>query len=339
MALGNAKTGRALVTGGAGFIGSELVAQLVASAWDVVVLDNLATGRWENLEGVPLAPGGRITGDVRDAALLARVLPGIDTMFHLACRGLRFGLHAPRETHEVNATGTLIALEAARNAAVRRFVYVSSSEVYGAATRVPMAEDGPTLPTTAYGASKLAGEAYARAYHGSRELAVTIVRPFNSYGPRAHHEGDAGEVIPKFALRALAEQPLTIFGDGAQTRDFTFVSDTARGIALAATIEAAVGETVNLGSGNEMSIRAVALAVLDAVGGSRSSLRFDAPRPGDLPRLCADIDKAQRLLGYRATVPFHEGLALLIEWYGRDRSEAERLLRADVVRNWEPAVG
>ena len=333
------ESGRALVTGGAGFIGSELVAQLVASGWDVVVLDNLATGRWENIDGLGLAADAKITGDVRDAALLARLTAGVGTVFHLACRGVRFSLHSPRETHDVNASGTLAVLEAARSAGTRRFVYVSSSEVYGAAGEPPMREDGPTFPTTAYGASKLAGEAYARAYHHSYGMPATIVRPFNSFGPRSHHEGDAGEVIPKFVLRALAGRALTIFGDGKQTRDFCYVSDTARGIVLAATADEALGQTINLGSGSELSIRDLAQAVLAAVGHERASVRFEAGRPGDLQRLRAATEKAQRLLGFRPTVSFNDGLARLIAWYGRDSRRAETLLRADVVRNWETAHG
>jgi len=326
---------RAFVTGGAGFIGSELVAQLIAGGWDVVVLDNLATGRWENLDGLPLSDSAKITGDVRDPELIARLMAGADTVFHLACRGVRFSLHSPIETHEVNAGGTLAMLEAARHAGIRRFVHVSSSEVYGTAGDPPMREDGLTLPTTAYGASKLAGEAYARAYHCCFGVPVTIVRPFNSFGPRAHHEGDAGEVIPKFVLRALAGQHLTIFGNGGQTRDFCYVSDTAHGIMLAAAVEGALGETINLGSGNELSIRNLALSVLKAVGNVHASLRFDEARPGDLPRLCAETDKAKRMLGFSPTVSFSEGLTRLIAWYGRDIKVAEKLLPQDSIRNWE----
>jgi UDP-glucose 4-epimerase len=333
------KPGRALVTGGAGFIGSEVVGQLVASGWEVVVLDNLVTGRWENLDSLALPASGRVTGDVRNAALLARLLEGVDTVFHLACRGVRFSLHSPLETHEVNASGTLAVLDAARHAGIRRFVQVSSSEVYGTAGNPPMREDGPTFPTTAYGASKLAGEAYARAYHHCYGVPVTIVRPFNSFGPRSHHEGDAGEVIPKFVLRALAGQHLTLFGDGQQTRDFCYVSDTARGIILAATVADALGETINLGSGRELSIGDLAQSVLVALGSDPALLRFEAARPGDLPCLRAATEKAQRLLGFCPEVSFSEGLSRLIAWYGRDSTQAEKLLRDDVIRNWEAADG
>ena len=224
---------KALVTGAAGFIGSELVRQLVAGGRRVVALDNLAAGSWENLDGVE--PVERITGDVREPRDVARAVRGVAVVFHLACLNLRHSLHSPSESHDVNATGTLAVLEAARAAEVDRFVCVSSSEVYGAARTVPMSEDHPTFPATAYGAAKLAGEAYARAFHQSYGLATVIVRPFNTYGPRCHHEGSSGEAIPKFLLRARAGLPLVIFGDGEQTRDFTYVSDTARGILLAGT--------------------------------------------------------------------------------------------------------
>jgi len=327
---------RALVTGGAGFIGSELVAQLVENGWDVVVLDNLATGRWENLDGLPLSNYAKITGDVRDTGLVMRLTAGADIVFHLACRGVRFSLHSPRETFEVNAGGTLAVLEAARHAGIRRFVHVSSSEVYGVARDLPMHEDGPTFPATPYGASKLAGEAHARACYRCFGVPVTIVRPFNSFGPRSHHEGDAGEVIPKFVLRALAGKHLIIFGNGMQTRDFCHVTDIARGIMLAATRAGVIGETINLGSGIERSIRSVAEEVLAAVGRGPASLRFDTPRPGDPPRMWASTDKAQRLLGFSPTVSFDEGISRLIAWYGRDAKAAEKLLRQDSVRNWEP---
>ncbi len=328
-------TRRALVTGGAGFIGSELVHQLVQAGWQVCVLDDLSTGRWQNLADLAAEHLTCVTGDVRDAALLARLLPGTDTVFHLACRGVRFSLHSPLETHEVNASGTLALLQALRHSPVRRLLHVSSSEVYGLSPDARLGEDSATLPTTAYGASKLAGEAYARAYGCCYGVPVTVVRPFNSFGPRSHHEGDAGEVIPKFILRALAGDSLTIFGDGAQTRDFCHVSDTARGLLLAATVDAALGQTLNLGSGQAMSIRELAQAVLDAVGATGAQLRFDAARPGDLPRLCADTSRAQRLLGFRAELPFAVGLARLVDSFRRDPQGAKSLLRQDVVRNWE----
>jgi len=316
-----------LVTGAAGFIGSELVSQIVAAGHRVIALDSLATGRWENLDG--LGEVECITGDVRDGSLLQRILPRVSVVFHLACLNLRQSLLDPVGSHDVNASGTLNLLETARRAAIQRIVQVSSCEIYGTASTVPMTELHPASPTTPYGASKLAGEAYARAYHRSYGLPVTIVRPFNSYGPRCHHENSSGEVIPKFMLRALAGLPLVIFGDGTQTRDFTYVSDTARGIMLAGLTPQALGETINLGSGAEVSIRHLAARIAP-----QAQCIHEAPRPGDVQRLLSCTARASALLGYRASVGLDEGLQKLDAWYKRLDATPEQLLQTEVVRNW-----
>ena len=222
-----------LVTGGAGFIGSELVRQLASRGERVVAVDNLVNGKRENVEPV-LSEGVRLlVADIRDLEALKPHLPEVRIVYHLACLGVRHSVHSPQENHEVNGTATLRLLGACREAGVDKFVYVSSSEVYGTAKWAPMTEDHPAFPCTVYGASKLAGECYARAYHRTYGYPTVVVRPFNTYGPRSHHEGDSGEVIPKFLLRTLVGRPMVVFGDGTQTRDFTFVSDTAAGIILA----------------------------------------------------------------------------------------------------------
>ena len=323
------------MTGGAGFIGSELVAQLVAEGRSVRVLDNFATGSRENLAGLPPKLVTVIEGDVRDARMMAEVMPRGGTVFHLACLGVRHSLRAPRENHEVNATGTLAVLEAARAAGVARVVHVSSSEIYGPARTAPMTEEHPAFPTTVYGASKLAGEAYARAAWITQGLPVVVVRPFNAYGPRCHHEGDSGEVIPRFLLRTLAGREVVIFGDGAQTRDFTQVGDTARGLRLAGTVEAAIGGTFNLGSGRERTIREIADAVARALGMPPPAVRHAAPRPGDVRRLISDSTLARRVLGYAPRVPFEDGLRELAAWYRGRGSAPETLLEGEVERNWE----
>ncbi len=218
-----------VVTGGAGFIGSSLVRTLADAGASVTVVDNLVNGTRENLADV-LGPRCNLSvADVRDRAAMTVALTGADVVFHLACLGVRHSIHAPVENHDVNASGTLTLLEAARSAGVGRFVYVSSSEVYGTARYAPMPEDHPTEPLTVYGGSKLAGERYTHAYFRTYGMETVVVRPFNAFGPRCHHEGDSGEVIPKFMLRCLAGLPMVVFGDGTQTRDFTFVTDTARG--------------------------------------------------------------------------------------------------------------
>jgi UDP-glucose 4-epimerase len=329
---------RVLVTGGAGFIGSELVRQLVAAGREVEVLDDLVNGTAENLRDVPSERYRLTVGDVRDGAAVAAALRGADVVFHLACLGVRHSIHSPLENHEVNARGTLTVLHEARAAGVWRFVYVSSSEVYGTALTAPMTEDHPTYPMTVYGASKLAGEAYTRAFHRTYGFATVVVRPFNAYGPRSHHEGDCGEVIPRFMLRARAGRPLMVFGDGEQTRDFTEVSDTARGILSAGFCDGAIGETVNLGSGRETSINDLARAVRAVVGaspgGGVAEVVHEEGRPGDVRRLIADTFKARSLLGFEPRVALSEGLQRLRDWYVGLGRAPEELLENEVERNW-----
>ena len=326
---------KALVTGGAGFIGSELVRQLHAAGADVVVIDDLSTGRRVNLARVDGARVRLIVADILDERRLTEAMRGVDVVFHLACRGVRHSLHSPAESHAVNATGALTVLEAARRTNVSRLVYVSSSEVYGTARWAPMTEDHPTFPTTVYGAAKLAGEGYARAYHRAYGFPAVVVRPFNAYGPHCHHEGDSGEVIPKFVLRSLTGRSLVVFGDGRQTRDFTYVADTARGILQAGRVDDAIGETINLGSGREVTINDLAAEVA-AVTGRPTDIVHDDPRPGDVLRLCADSTKARALLGFEPHVGLREGLARVRDWYNGRGQELESLLAQDVVRNWQP---
>ncbi len=325
----------ALVTGGAGFIGSELVRQLAARGFRVRVIDNLINGRRENLADVLNDKVELEVADVRDGSIIS-LLKHTDIVFHLACLGVRHSIHSPIENHEVNASATLKLLKASRDAGVKRFVYVSSSEVYGTARTAPITEDHPTWPMTVYGASKLAGEAYTRAFWETYRYPTTVVRPFNAYGPRCHHEGDSGEVIPKFLLRCLAGKPMVIFGDGTQTRDFTFVGDTASGILSAGLSEASIGQTINIGSGKEIQVRELARTIAAALGRPDAEVTHVEPRPGDVLRLLADSSKANRLFGFKSTISLLEGISRLRDWYMSQKKSPAELLEQEIVRNWEP---
>ena len=322
------------MTGGAGFIGSALARRLVGSFDEVTALDDLSSGTSDNIEGVDVEFH---EGSILDEELVERLVAGVDIVFHLACKGVRHSIHDPRANHEVNATGTLVMLEASRQAGVRRFVYTSTSEVYGTATRAPMDEDHPTYPHTVYGGGKLAGEAYTRAYHRTYGVETVVIRPFNAYGPRSHHEGDSGEVIPKFLVRAMNGLPPVIFGDGFQTRDFTHVDDTAAGIALAGESQAVVGETVNLGSGSEVRIDDLAMTILKAVGREDLEPVHDDPRPGDVLRLIADSTRARRLMGWEPTIGLPEGIRSLLDWHAHRGTDWPLALSQDRERNWEAA--
>ncbi|MCA9914288.1 MAG: SDR family NAD(P)-dependent oxidoreductase, partial [Anaerolineae bacterium] len=260
--MGTLEGATVVVTGGAGFIGSALVRLLLADGAAVRVVDNLVNGKRDNLAEIENHANFTFyEEDIRNVDAMREIMRGSDIVYNLACLGVRHSIHSPHENHDVNATATLHMLSSAREIGVGRFVYVSTSEVYGTARTVPMTEEHPTFPHTVYGGSKLAGESYTRAFHETYQYPTVVVRPFNAYGPRSHHEGDSGEVIPKFMLRCLAGKPLVIFGDGSQTRDFTYVEDTARGILLAGTHEAAIGKTLNLGSGYEIPIHELAETV------------------------------------------------------------------------------
>jgi UDP-glucose 4-epimerase len=333
-----------VVTGGAGFIGSELVRQIAARGERVVIVDNLVNGKRENVADVLSDEVILLEKDIRDLEALRPWLRSARAIYHLACLGVRHSVHSPHENHEVNATATLRLLALAREVEVPRFVYVSSSEVYGGVRWAPtirweqMTEDHPAFPCTVYGGSKLAGECYARAYFRTYGYPTVVVRPFNTYGPRSHHEGDSGEVIPKFLLRCMAGRPMVVFGDGTQSRDFTYVSDTAWGILLAGEHPMAVGETINVGSGSEVTINELADRVAVALGRSDAIVEHDRPRPGDVARLCADLSRARALLGYQPRVSLEEGLERLLRWYRDHHLTVEQLLEQEVVHNWAPTA-
>jgi len=323
-----------LLTGGAGFIGSEFSSQIAHNCKELIIVDNLVNGKLENVNKLFCDSVRFEKVDIRDTKKMVSLIHNIDIIFHLACLGVRHSIHSPYENHEVNASATLELLRIAKDEKVGKFVYVSTSEVYGNNVSIPISERHPTLPATVYGASKLAAEAYCRAYWDTYEFPTVVIRPFNSFGPNSHHEGDCGEVIPKFMLRCLVGKPMIIHGDGSQTRDFSFVTDTARGILLCGSNDCAVGKTINIGFGRETTINELAILIKNIVGTSKSQVIRSNPRPGDVQRLVSDNSLANNLLGYKPKVSLRDGLKLLKDWYGFDIIKIEGLLKNEVEKNW-----
>ena len=324
---------RVVVTGGAGFIGSHVVDALVAGGSDVVAIDDLSTGTRDNI-GDACARGARlVVGDVCDRELMEREVDGAAAVIHMACGNLRASLGDPERSHEINSTGTLTTALASARRGVRRFVYVSSSEAYGSAERIPMGEDHPLNPTTVYGAGKASGELYALACMRTYGLPAMVVRPFNSYGPREHATGTSAEVIPKFVTRIMAGLPPVIFGDGSQTRDFTWVEETAAGVIAAASSDRLLGEAVNIAFGRGVSIREVCSLLLEILDAEELEAEFYPPRPGDVLHHYADTTKARETLGFEARVPIREGLERYVEWV-RGRVDTAAVGSGEPVRNW-----
>jgi len=297
-----------LVTGGAGFIGSNIVEALVKSGMAVRVLDNLANGRRENIAAL----GDRvewIEGDIRDPAVCRRAVDGVSIVLHLAALGsVPRSIADPATSNEVNVTGTLNVLLAARDAGVKRVVFSSSSSVYGENPALPKREDLATIPISPYAVSKLAAESYARVFSKVYGLQTVSLRYFNVFGPRQRADSPYAAVIPLFMQAALDGHALPINGDGLQSRDFTYVDNVVRANLLAATVPGVAGGTYNIACGERYSLLDIVDALAEAVG---RPLACDhrPPRPGDVRHSQADIAAAQRDLGYRVEVGFREGLA------------------------------
>ncbi|MBI3311916.1 MAG: SDR family NAD(P)-dependent oxidoreductase [Candidatus Omnitrophica bacterium] len=303
-----------LITGGAGFIGSHVVDRLVADGHQVRVFDDLSTGTLENLSAAR-ARIEFVQGDLRERRAVAEACQGVESIIHEAAwRSVPKSMEDPSGYAEVNVVGTVNLLEGAVKARATRVVCVSSSSVYGEAARMPLREDQPANPISPYAASKLASELYCGLFSRAFKLETVVVRYFNVFGPRQSLDSQYAVVIPRFIACLLRHEPPPVYGDGTQTRDFTYIENVVDATVLASQRPGISGEVLNIALGEEHS-------VLDLLHELRHILQlsiepsFEPPRPGDVQRTLADSSKAKRLLQWQGRVSFAEGLRRTVEWF------------------------
>lgn len=303
-----------LVTGGAGFIGSHIVTALVERGDRVRVLDNLSTGKPANLAHV----GAKVEvhkGDLLDLKQVEKAVAGVDVVFHQAAMAsVPRSLAEPLASHAACATGTLHVLDAARRAGVKRVVYAGSSSAYGNQPHMSKRETDFLSPLSPYAAAKLAGESYCQAFAASYGLETVVIRYFNVFGPRQDPNGEYSAVIPKFVVSMLAGKRPTIFGDGLQSRDFTYVENVVQGNLVAAASREATGRIFNVACGRQYSLLELIDSINRVLGTTIEPIFADA-RAGDVRDSLADITAAREVLGYEPAIDFDEGLRRSIDYY------------------------
>lgn len=309
---------RYLVTGGAGFIGSNTVDEIVRRGHTAVVLDDLSTGSEKNLSGVQ----GKIEfvrGSITDLDQVRRACRGADFVLHLAARAsVPRSVKDPLETNRINVGGTLNVLVAARDALVKRVVFACSSSVYGETLALPKREDMPPQPVSPYGVSKLAGELYGLVFQRVYGLEFVSLRYFNVFGPRQDPGSPYSGVLSLFNAALLDGKPLTIYGDGEQSRDFTYVANVVECNLLACEAKDAAGVRFNVGTGNRYTLNQT-MQILQKISRKSAEPSYQPPREGDIQDSQADITLARRILRYNPKVEFEEGLKRTWEWYCADR--------------------
>ncbi len=303
-----------LVTGGAGFIGSHIAEALVHHHNKVRILDNLSTGHLSNLDSIRDRVEF-VEGDLLDAPTVEKVVDGVDCIFHQAAlASVPRSVKNPLATNAACVTGTLTLLDAARRAGVRRLVYAASSSAYGDQPFSSKRETDVPAPLSPYAVAKLAGEHYCRAFTATYRFETVAIRYFNVFGPRQDPDSPYSAVIPRFITSILAGRQPTIFGDGLQSRDFTYVENVVHGNLLAADAQDVAGRVFNVACGGNISLLEL-LRSLNELLGTNVQPIFENSRPGDVRQSLADISLARKLLGYEPKVGFHEGLKRSIEYY------------------------
>jgi UDP-glucose 4-epimerase len=309
-----------LVTGGAGFIGSALVRALLARGDRVRVIDNLFSGKRENLAEIA-RDVELVEADIRDEAALARALGGVELVFHQAAiPSVPRSLADPIASHDANATGTLKVLAAAKKAGARRVIYAASSSAYGDTPTLPKVETMRPMPLSPYAVSKLAGEHYCQVYASAFGLETVSLRYFNVFGPRQDPKSEYAAVIPRFVTAALGGQGVTIYGDGTQSRDFCFIDNTVEANLAAATVapSGVSGQVFNVACGAATSLNDVVGLVAEIVG-RPLPISYAPGRVGDVKHSLADVTAARARLGYRGAISFAEGLQRTVAWYAARR--------------------
>jgi nucleoside-diphosphate-sugar epimerase len=322
---------RYLVTGGAGFIGSNTVDELVRRGHDVVVLDDLSSGKTENLVGVE-ADIEFIQHSITDLDKVREACRGVDYVIHLAARpSVPRSVKDPLETNRVNVNGTLNVLVAARDANVKRVVFAGSSSVYGETPALPKREIIPPVPISPYGLSKLMGEMYGQVFQRVYGLEFVSLRYFNVFGPRQDPGSPYSGVLSLFNAALMRGTPATVYGDGEQSRDFTYVANVVQANLLACEARAAAGLAINVGTGKRYTLNQT-LALLERITGRPALAKYLLPRGGDIRDSQADIALARKVLGYHPGIGFEEGLSRTWEWFLQQSLDTEPVTLPGLLR-------
>jgi nucleoside-diphosphate-sugar epimerase len=303
-----------LITGGAGFIGSNLARKLLSMGEEVVVLDDLSTGKKANLEGIKDRVR-LVVGDICDLDVVREAMEGIDYVFHhAAVVSVPRSVDDPMRTNQVNVDGTLNCLLAARDVEAKRFVFAASSSAYGDSKELPKHEDMKPHPLSPYGVSKLVGEMYCRVFHEVYGLPTVSLRYFNIFGPYQDPHSQYAAVVPIFITRLLKGESPVIYGDGEQSRDFTYIDNAVQANLLAVHSSGADGKTINVACGARYTLNDL-VGHLKKLTGSDIDPTHENPRPGDIKHSMGDISTAAGLLGYAPDVSFEEGLKRTVAWF------------------------